>query len=215
VSRWTLLALGAVEPWLEAKLGPQHTEAYVDTVLVRPGAPVKRGQVVAMLDCRNASAQNRRLAMRARALEATQAAMAAEAARVATLLGGGYVSQNEAEKRRAASDSKAAELQAAQATARQASLEVDDCVLRAPFDGEVARRSVDPGAFVRPGTTMLTLVDRTTVRVTADVPETDYEAVRPGTPVDVRIAARLPGAAAAARPRTRARSTRTRSSCSR
>ena len=35
---------------------------------------------------------------------------------------------------------------------QRATLEVNDCVLRAPFDGEIAARSVDPGAFVRPGT---------------------------------------------------------------
>ena len=46
--------VGVVEPWVEAKVGPQLVSAYVDTVLVRPGADVKRGQVIATLDCRNA-----------------------------------------------------------------------------------------------------------------------------------------------------------------
>jgi len=50
-------------------------------------------------------------------------------------------------------------------------LEVSDCILRAPFDGEIATRSIDPGAFVRPGTSLVAVVDRTTVRMTFDVPE--------------------------------------------
>ena len=42
--------------------------------------------------------------------------------------------------------------------------------LRAPFNGEVATRTIDPGAFVRPGNSLVSVVDRTTVRITA-VPE--------------------------------------------
>src|SRR5690349_10903604 len=51
--------VGTIEPWIEAKVGPQITSAYVDTVLVRPGAVVRRGQILATLDCRNASAQSK------------------------------------------------------------------------------------------------------------------------------------------------------------
>ena len=48
--------VGAIEPWLEASVGPQLVAAYVDTVLVRPGSVVKRGDVIATLDCRNTNA---------------------------------------------------------------------------------------------------------------------------------------------------------------
>ena len=52
-----------------------------------------------------------------------------------------------------------------------ASLQVNDCVLKAPFSGEIADRLVDPGAFIRPGSAIATIVDRSLVRVVADVPE--------------------------------------------
>jgi RND family efflux transporter MFP subunit len=68
-------------------------------------------------------------------------------------------------------------------------LAVSDCVLRAPFDGEVATRIVDPGAFARPGTEIVSVVDRTTVRMTLDVPENDFDAVSPGTPVSIHVIA--------------------------
>ena len=48
--------VGTMEAWLSASIGPQLVSAYVDTVLVRPGAVVKRGEVLATLDCRDASA---------------------------------------------------------------------------------------------------------------------------------------------------------------
>lgn len=181
--------VGTVEPWVEAKIGPQLVSAYVDTVLVRPGAVVKRGDVIATLDCRNASAADKAVQMQARALEATQAAAASEAARVSSLLDGGFVSPNEVEKKKAESDSKAAQMMALKAQMMGNAVQIGDCVLRAPFDGEVAFRHVDPGAFVKPGVAIATLVDRRTVRVTADVPEDDFAAVAPGTEVTLRYLA--------------------------
>ena len=55
--------VGTLEAWLTASIGPQLVSAYVDTVLVRPGAVVKRGEVLATLDCRDASAASQGVAM--------------------------------------------------------------------------------------------------------------------------------------------------------
>ncbi len=179
--------VGTVEPWIEARLGPQFVAAYVDTILVRPGAAVRKGQVLGTLDCRNASAESKAVAAQARAIEARQEALAHEASRVGGLLAGGFVSPNEAEQKNAESASKEAELQSTRAKLVRSSLEVDDCILRAPFDGEVGAREMDPGAFARPGTWALSVVDRSVVRVVADVPEADFANVAPGTPVKIRI----------------------------
>jgi RND family efflux transporter MFP subunit len=181
--------VGTVAPWLEARIGPQMTSAYVDTVLVRPGDGVKRGQVLATLDCRNASEQSRALAMQARALSATQEAIAKESSRVSGLLAGGYVSPNEVDRRMAESASKQAELLAANARLARASLEVDDCVLRAPFDAEVSDRFLDPGAFARPGSPVLAIVQRDQARILLDVPETDFAVVAEGSEAKVRFLA--------------------------
>lgn len=181
--------VGTILPWVEARVGPQLIGAYVDTVLVRPGDMVQRGQVIATLDCRNASAASHAVAMQARAIQAEQEALAHEAARVAELKEGGFASQNEIEKHAADSASKQAQLMEMQARVERASLEVNDCVLRAPFAGEIAARQVDPGAFVRPGMEVATIVDRHTVRVVAEVPEADFAVVGPGTPVRIRALA--------------------------
>lgn len=181
--------VGTIEPWVSARLGPQLVSAYVDTVLVRPGSVVKRGQVVATLDCRGASAASQAVAAQARALEAKQAAISHEAQRVSGMLEGGFVSENEAEQKTAESASRMAELLATRARLLGSTLEVRDCVLRAPFAGEIAERSADPGAFVRPGSAIATLVERRTVRVTADVPETDFAAVPPGAPIRISMLA--------------------------
>jgi RND family efflux transporter MFP subunit len=177
--------VGTIQPWVEAKIGPQLISGYVDTVLVRPGDAVKRGQVIATLDCRNASASSKAVAMQARAIQASQEAIAHEAARVAELKEGGFASPNEIERHAADSASKEAELMETQAKMQRATLEVNDCVLRAPFAGEIAVRAADPGAFAHPGVAVATLVDRATVRIVAEVPEADFDVVAPETPVQV------------------------------
>ena len=179
--------VGTLEPWVEADVGPQYVSAYVDTVLVRPGARVGRGQVIATLDCSNPTAETRAVAMRARAVSEQQRALADQAARTSGLLDGGFVAANEVEVKTAQSTAEKALLLESQARLAASSLQVRDCVLRAPFDGEIASRSIDPGAFVRPGTAIVSVVDRSTIRVTADVPEKDFAVIPPSTPVEIQV----------------------------
>jgi RND family efflux transporter MFP subunit len=179
--------VGTLHSWVEANVGPQFISAYVDTVLVRPGAQVKRGEVLATLDCRNASTVRTAITMQARALEAKQGAFADEARRTQKLLDGGFASANEVEQALAQSASELAQLEAQRATMAHSSLEVDDCVLRAPFDGEVGDRFIDPGAFARPGTAIVSVLDRSTARFAADVPEVDFGVVAPKAAVRIHV----------------------------
>jgi RND family efflux transporter MFP subunit len=179
--------VGTLEPWVQASVGPQLVSAFVDTVLVRPGATVKRGDVLATLDCRDANASTKAVAARARAIDAHQKAIADEANRTQGLLDGGFVSPNEAEQKTSQSLSEQAQLESEKATLARSSLQVNDCILRSPFPGEVAQRFIDPGAFVRPGSAIVTVVDRSTVRMTGDAPEIDFDLIPPGTRVTVHV----------------------------
>lgn len=179
--------VGTLEPWLAARIGPQLASGFVDTVLVRPGAVVKRGDVLATLDCRNASTASMAVAHQARALEERQKAAAREASRLGELLDGGYASPNEVEQKQAQSAANEAQIQALLAQSAGKSLEVSDCVLRAPFDGEVSARLADPGTFVRPGTGIVEIVDRSVVRLAGDVPEVDFAAVAPKTAMKIKL----------------------------
>lgn len=181
--------VGTLEPWLSAKIGPQLASGFVESVLVRPGAIVRRGDVLATLDCRNASTASQAIAHQARALEERQKAASREALRLGELLDGGYASPNEVEQKQAQSLANEAQIQALLAQGSGKSLEVSDCVLRAPFDGEVAVRSADPGSFVRPGTGIVEVVDRSIIRLSGDVPEIDFDAVRARTQVAIHLLA--------------------------
>jgi RND family efflux transporter MFP subunit len=179
--------VGTLRPWIDAMVGPQFIAAYVETVLVRPGAIVKRGQVLATLDCRNASAATAAISARAKAIASRQRATSHQSTRTRQLLDGGFVSANAAELIAAQSDTEAAELSAENASLTKSALDVSDCILRAPFDGEVSLRLVNPGSFVRPGADMIGVVDRNTVRMTADAPESDFDGIPPGAEVTVHI----------------------------
>jgi RND family efflux transporter MFP subunit len=181
--------IGTIEPWSFAKIGPQFVSAYVSEVRVRPGAVVKRGDVLATLDCRNANATSQAVAMQTRALEAQQVALAHEAERMQNLQRGGFISPNELEQKLAQSSARKAQLMATEASGLRAALEVNDCVLRAPFDAEVSARSADPGTFVRPGSSIVSLVDRRVLRICADVPEVDYQVVAPGAQIQIHVVA--------------------------
>ncbi len=181
--------VGTIKPWIEASVGPQYISVYVDTVLVRPGATVQRGEVLATLDCKNASAASLAVAAEARAIDARQRAVADETARMRTLLDGGFIDPNSVEVKQAEAASEEAKLASSRAKLAATALEVNDCILRSPFDGEIATRTIDPGAFVRPGTPIVSVVDRNTVRMTVDVPEIDFNVVAPGTTVTLHVLA--------------------------
>jgi RND family efflux transporter MFP subunit len=181
--------VGTIEAWNGARVGPQFLSAYVSTVLFRPGATVRRGEVLATLDCRNASANSKEIAARAKALEERQLAVEHESERVSEMAAGNFASKNEAEQLAARAASDKAEVESLRASLTSRTLEVDDCILRAPFAGEIADRYADPGAFVRPGNPILSVIDRSTVRIVGDAPEDDFAVVAPGTVVAIEVPA--------------------------
>jgi RND family efflux transporter MFP subunit len=181
--------VGMSDSWNEAKVGPQYVAAYVGSVQYRPGAVVKTGEVLATLDCRFASASSREASARRRAIAERQGALAREARRVQAITVGGFASINELDKLRAGAASEHAEIESLQAALATKTIQVDDCILRAPFDGDVVARFVDPGAYVRPGDPVLAVADRSTIRIVADAPEDDFTIVAPGILVDVDIPA--------------------------
>jgi membrane fusion protein (multidrug efflux system) len=65
-------------------------------------------------------------------------------------------------------------------------------VIRAPIDGVVGDRQVEPGDYVQPGTRLMTVVPLNAVYVTANFKETQTARMLPGQPATVAVDA-LPG----------------------
>ena len=65
---------------------------------------------------------------------------------------------------------------------------LEDMVIKAPYDGVVIRRLVSPGAYVRPGDPVAALIDDGALEIEADVPVEQLQGLMPGTEVGVTIA---------------------------
>ncbi|MCZ6697657.1 MAG: efflux RND transporter periplasmic adaptor subunit [Planctomycetota bacterium] len=93
-------------------------------------------------------------------------------------------------------DAKVAESEVAMAAATVARLEtlMKYATLRAPFDGVITARMVDPGAFVRSAaegntTPLLSIAHIDFIRLALEIPESDALFVKPGTDVEIKIKA--------------------------
>jgi membrane fusion protein (multidrug efflux system) len=74
-----------------------------------------------------------------------------------------------------------------QAQRDRAELDLQDRIIRMPFQGSIDRVFVDPGEYVVPGQRLVMLHDPSRVRVEANVKETEIRHFRPGTPVRLSV----------------------------
>ncbi len=80
-----------------------------------------------------------------------------------------------------------AEVSARSAALKGASRELQDTVIRAPFEGVVAERLVSAGQFVRVQTPVMRIVRLHPLRLTAQIPERFAPAIRVGQTIGVRV----------------------------
>jgi membrane fusion protein (multidrug efflux system) len=91
----------------------------------------------------------------------------------------------------AEAEAEALRSQAALALAHQ---DQDHTLVRAPIDGVVADRQVEPGDYVQPGTHLLTIIPLKALYVTANFKETQVARMAPGQRALIRVDA-VPGVA--------------------
>ena len=87
---------------------------------------------------------------------------------------------------RSQAEASAAEIDLAREKVKQAELELSYTKLTAPETGRIARRVVEPGAFVQVGQPLLALVSKA-VWVVANFKESQIADMRPGQAVQVRV----------------------------
>ena len=183
--------VGTLEPWVEANVGPQLVSAYVDTVLVRPGAVGEAEarcsrRSIAATPARRARPSPRRRAPSTRASKA----LADESARFTRLLDGGFVAAERGRAEGRAEERRGGAAQRARRRSSRASRSRSTTASCARRSTARSRRAPSiPAPSCGPGTPIVSVVDRSTVRMIADVPEIDFDVVAPGTPVRVHVLA--------------------------
>lgn len=159
----------------------------VVAVLHDPGARVTKGTPIVRID--DAAIRDAFLSARS---GVTQAELAADIAkreqeRAEKLLAAGAVAQNVAEMARRAALGAQAALDDARARLASAQKNLDNTVVKAPYDGIVSERQVNPGDIVAPGAPLATVVDPSTMRLEGAVSADQLGSVRVGAPVTFSV----------------------------
>ncbi|RZU35400.1 nodulation-related efflux transporter subunit NolF [Fluviicoccus keumensis] len=177
---------GSLNPLHQAVLNAR-TGGEVMMVAARAGELVRAGQVLASLDTRD-------LKLRAMQAEASlqgnraEALMAADKLeRMRPLREQNYVSDNDVSNAQRQVEIRNAQVRASEASLAQIRQQMADAVVRAPFDGRVAERLVEPGQSVAPGTPMLKVVDLGLMELEAMVPDADMTAIHTGQVVNFEV----------------------------
>jgi membrane fusion protein (multidrug efflux system) len=183
--RQTIAVVGTLEPKWQAEVKAEYS-GVVAEVLVPEWTPVKKGDVLLRFDAREAEA----VAASARAsfLQAEAAATRAtrESERTEKLKEAGLATQQQVDEARTTADVAQATAGAARAQKDVAETRLAKTVVRAPLDGVVSSRSVDPGAFVQnmgSDNTMFRIVDNRLLDLAVAVPSSRLSDVRVGQPL--------------------------------
>ena len=161
--------------------------AEVKRVLVREGDRVSAGQVVAEFDTAQLRAM---LAERTASYEFAKAQLAnTERTRQvnAQLVKQNFISQNAFDTADSANQAQLAAVQASRAQVEQTQIQLNDSVVRAPIDGIVAKRHVQPGEKLAFDAPLMTIVDLALLEVQAQVPVSDVTQIRKGMAAQVDI----------------------------
>lgn len=89
--------------------------------------------------------------------------------------------------RQALAESAAAEVQMKEAAVRQAQIDLDYTVVRAPISGLVSQRAMEVGQTVSRGQALIAIVPLEDVWVTANFKESQLAHMRPGQPVEIEV----------------------------
>ena len=159
----------------------------VVAVLRDPGAHVSRGTPLARID--DSAIRDSWLSAKS---GVTQAQLASdigkrEQERSEKLLAAGAIAENALEAARRGNLAAQAQLDDAKARFASAQKNLDNTVVKAPYDGIVSERQVNPGDIVAPGAPLFTVVDPGTMRLEGTVPADQLGAVRIGAPVKFSV----------------------------
>lgn len=184
--RETVKATGSLSPSRLAEISAE-VSARVTEVLVRPGDRVKQGDLLVQLDVESLANQLDQQKATAEATRAQLRLARTQLERTRSLLGRGLTPESELDSGQANVDQLAASLAAQEKAVANAEENLKHARITAPFTGVISARSVDPGAYVATGSSLLTLVDLSTLEYEAAVPVRYATQLAPGQTVELSV----------------------------
>lgn len=179
-------ATGSLAARIDMPVGVAGDGGVVTAVLVQPGQWVRAGQVLATVD-RSVQDQNAAaLAAQINVARADAELAEAELERARQLVGRGFISKADLDRKAATRDSAVARVRVAQATLGEAKARAARLAIRAPAAGLVLTRAVEPGQVVGPGSGTLFRIARDgELELRAAMAESDLTQIHVGSAASV------------------------------
>jgi membrane fusion protein, multidrug efflux system len=165
-----------------ANVAGRVTRTYVER-----GQPVKKGEVLAMVDSRAAGFQAAAATAQSRAAESQVKQAEQDCARADTLFAQGAISKADFERQKTGCTAQLYSANAARAQADLAGKLAGDTIIRSPIDGVVGERFVDVGEFVQPPSPVATVFAVDNVKIEISVPEAAIGQIKEGQKLDIEV----------------------------
>jgi len=156
----TVIPLNA--PVIAAELNARVLNIHAET-----GDRVSAGDLLVELDCRRAEADRTAAEAVLRQLEAQYDFAHQQVRRADDLLKKRSISDQEVDQRKSEESRLAAQIDGQKAAIHQATIQVENCSVTAPFDAIVTQRMADKGMLATIGTPLLKLLETGALEVTA------------------------------------------------
>lgn len=160
---------------------------FVTNVNVIEGQKVKAGDVLAKLDERDYQNALKTAHGELVSVEAKKRDAEKTFGRYKQLYAGGGISQAQYDTASAGYSEVKAKYDAVAALVAQAELNLENTEIRAPEKGFIAKKSVEKGQLASPGVPLFGFVGANERWVTANIKETDIEAIKPGAKVSIDV----------------------------
>jgi HlyD family secretion protein len=179
-------ATGTLAARVDMPVGIAGEGGMVARVLVQPGQWVGAGQTLAVIERSVQSQEAQRLAANIEVARADARLAQQELDRAQALVGRGFVSRADVERRTAARDAANARVRVAQAQLGETRARIGRLDIRSPAAGLVLDRNVEPGQVVSAGSGALFRIARGgEMEMLAQLPESDLARLRAGVPATV------------------------------
>lgn len=182
----SISATGSLAARVDMPVGVAGEGGMVTRVLVQPGQWVSAGQTLAVIERSVQSQEAAQLAANVQVARAEAELAQNEFERSEALVGRGFVSKADLDRKRAARDAAAARVRVAQAQLNAARARIGRLDIRSPAAGLVLERNVEPGQVVSPGSGALFRVAKGgEMELLAQLSESDLASLRVGAPAVV------------------------------
>ncbi len=182
----TIAATGSLAARVDMPVGVAGEGGMVTAVVVQPGQWVRAGQALAVIDRSVQSQQTQQMAAQLQVARADAALAQNEYERSQSLVGRGFVSKADLDRKRAARDAANARIRVAQANLSEMRARVGRLDIRSPAAGLVLERNVEPGQVVSAGSPALFRVARGgEMELKAQLSEADLMSLGVGVPASV------------------------------